>query len=380
MIGSWTTDRWARRRFEAELISFRAEFKTAASEVESDTTPEWVRRGRSLLGRASIALDEGDIERGWAYLHAAKRLKLQSTDTNAIEGEANELVEEAKGSGLGWRARAVQRRLTTDDGSIRNTIEIPDLQSATELLHKGYEDVHLKRRHLQTQINYLAIGGLAVVLLMIIVSIFSIGVAGLPSPFADVTAAAAGDAVDGGGAGNVTATPTATPSPTSTPQSGPTGNATANATPSPTPTGSPPATSTPSQNETASGPPGDDSGSSQRAPAGFLLYIVLFGMLGAVLFGIRSIKNRSTSTTTPQYLSGRQAALIRMIVGAISALAVFFFVLSGFLDISVGVDDSSGPLYITLAFVAGYSERLVHDTVEFVSSTAVPETSENGGA
>lgn len=99
-------------------------------------------------------------------------------------------------------------------------------------------------------------------------------------------------------------------------------------------------------------------------------------MLGAALFGIRSVRKRPSSTITPQYLSSRWAAAIRLLVGAASALAVFFFVTSGFLDISIGADDSNGPLFITLAFVAGYSERLVHDTVEAVASTAVPESSD----
>ncbi|MBB6647370.1 hypothetical protein [Halobellus ruber] len=121
-------------------------------------------------------------------------------------------------------------------------------------------------------------------------------------------------------------------------------------------------------------------GTSRASPVSFLLYVVLFGALGASVFGLYSVRKRPTSASAPQYLTSRRVALSRLTVGVASALAVFFFVRSGAIVINVGGGTGDGPFLLTLAFVAGYSERLVHTAVESIAETAEPGGSGGGGS
>lgn len=122
------------------------------------------------------------------------------------------------------------------------------------------------------------------------------------------------------------------------------------------------------------------SGTSQASPVLFLLYVVLFGALGASVFGLYSVRKRPTSASAPQYLTSRRVALSRLTVGVASALAVFFFVRSGAIVVNVGGGTDDGPFLLTLAFAAGYSERLVHTAVESIAGTAEPDGSDGGGS
>lgn len=307
------------RRLEGELNTFRAEFESLVAQTDAEGDTEgWIDRGQKLLQMADDALEQGNLQQGWNYYHAAKRLSIYGLkavgDDAALQGEGRELLNEAENAPLGWRAEAVRERIAKADGTLREDLTVSDLQSAHQLLHEGYESIHRKRQHLQSQFRYLRIGGLLTILAFLLVAIGGAGSGLLPSPFLEFQT-----------------------------------------------------------HNTAGSTPGN--------PADlvwFLVYIVLAGMLGASLFGLRSLRQQSVSTSTPQYLSGFQATVARIVVGAGSALAVFFFARSELLTIDAGGGLTQGPFLIAIAFAAGYSQRFVHATVEAVAGMAESETDTNG--
>lgn len=90
----------------------------------------------------------------------------------------------------------------------------------------------------------------------------------------------------------------------------------------------------------------------------------------------RVVRDEQTvSIHTPQNLTGFQATIARLVVGAGSALAVFFFVRSELFTVGDGTGMAQGPFLIAVAFAAGYSQRLVHATVESVAGMAESEES-----
>lgn len=306
------------RRLEGELNTFRAEFESLIAQTDAeDGRDSWIERGQKLLEMADDALKQGNLQQGWSYYHAAKRLSiygLKALDDAALRGEGHELLKEAENAPLGWRADAVRERIAKADGTLREDLSVSDLQSAHQLLHEGYESMHRKRRHLQSQFRYLRIGGLLTILAFLLVAIGGAGSGLLPSPFLEFQT-----------------------------------------------------------HNTAGSTPGNPADL-----AWFLVYIVLAGLLGASLFGLRSLRQQPVSTSTPQYLSGFQASVARMVFGGGSALAVFFFARSELLTIDAGGGLTQGPFLIAIAFAAGYSQRFVHTTVEAVAGMAGSEPDTNG--
>lgn len=307
------------RRLEGKINTFRAEFETLGAQAEDDEgTDDWFERAQELLDLADAALADGNLEQGWYYFHAANRLSIGGIEavggSDAVRGKGRELLEEARNAPLGWRADAVRERLAKPNGTLREDLTAIDLQSAQQLLHEGYEGIHRKRHHLQSQFRYLRIGALVTIVAFLLVAIASGTWGSIPSPFFAFESA-------------------------------------------------------------------DSASSTIKEPTkgvGFLLYIVLSGMLGASLFGLRSLRRQSVSTSTPQYLSGFQATVARLVVGGGSALAVFFFVRSELLTIGTGGELTQGPFLVAVAFAAGYSQRFVHTTVEAVAGMAEAESSAEG--
>lgn len=90
------------RRLKGELATYRAEFeclqeRAAKAEIEA----ECFDRGISLLDAAEHALQQGEIEPGWYFVHGAKRLEVTDfealDDQVALRTRARELFDQAAG-------------------------------------------------------------------------------------------------------------------------------------------------------------------------------------------------------------------------------------------------------------------------------------------
>ncbi len=87
----------------------------------------------------------------------------------------------------------------------------------------------------------------------------------------------------------------------------------------------------------------------------FLIGIILFGVMGGAFSAIMSLSRTSTNKRIPEQIVDSYVTLLRPALGAAGALVVYIFLATKFLNINV----SSGSSILAIAFVAGFSERLV---------------------
>lgn len=108
---------------------------------------------------------------------------------------------------------------------------------------------------------------------------------------------------------------------------------------------------------------------------GFALYVVLVGVIGASLFGMRSLRNLPLSAQTTSQVPGLFVTGARVFIGASSALILVFVLFTGLLPIQESV---TAPLALAIAFAGGYSERLAPQTVDVVSQVLPTGTPGDG--
>lgn len=87
--------------------------------------------------------------------------------------------------------------------------------------------------------------------------------------------------------------------------------------------------------------------------------VILFGVMGAAMSGILSLSRDSTKARIPDLLVRGWIIVVRPVVGALSALAVYLFLISGILQLG----QLSPGLILAFSFAAGFSERLVVRTM-----------------
>lgn len=104
-----------------------------------------------------------------------------------------------------------------------------------------------------------------------------------------------------------------------------------------------------------------------------VLSVLLFGLMGAAFSALTSSFAQSASQTIPDQAFNYRVTLARQAVGMLSALVAYVALASG--SIRVAELTLKAPLYLILAFAAGFSERLVIGTLDrFASSTRNPRS------
>lgn len=96
----------------------------------------------------------------------------------------------------------------------------------------------------------------------------------------------------------------------------------------------------------------------------FVVTVALFGVMGACLSGIFSLARGSIGGRIPERLVNSWISVSRIVAGAVAALVVYTFLISGLLQIG---DKTSSSLILAVSFAAGFSERLVVRAVERVT-------------
>lgn len=104
---------------------------------------------------------------------------------------------------------------------------------------------------------------------------------------------------------------------------------------------------------------GIDSNGAKLIPS-----VILFGILGASFSGILSLSTGVSRARIPEQLATIAITLARQVAGILSALAAYFLLSSGLLNLKVEV---SPQLILAVCFAAGFSERLVVRAVETLS-------------
>jgi 8-oxo-dGTP pyrophosphatase MutT (NUDIX family) len=101
-----------------------------------------------------------------------------------------------------------------------------------------------------------------------------------------------------------------------------------------------------------------------------LLHCPLFGMLGAIFSAALKVQATSQSSRIPELLNARIIATLRLFIGGISAFIIYIFINSQFVSSLVSLDPKLTATYIYsfyfIAFVAGFSERLVLKAIDVV--------------
>jgi hypothetical protein len=92
------------------------------------------------------------------------------------------------------------------------------------------------------------------------------------------------------------------------------------------------------------------------------LLAALFGILGGCLSAFRSYTPKSLEVRVPELFSNAIFTILRPLLGGAAALVAFAFLVSG----AISFSGNTSAAILTVAFVAGFSERIILRAVESV--------------
>jgi hypothetical protein len=98
--------------------------------------------------------------------------------------------------------------------------------------------------------------------------------------------------------------------------------------------------------------------------------VMLFGLFGGVMSSLFRVKKTSDSLKNPELISSHFFTTIRVFTGGAAAIAIFFFLESEFFSLvlpTLDLQPSMGFTYFVIAFVSGFSERLLMRAVSSVA-------------
>lgn len=336
----------AAQRLDTELATAEAELEELIDRAGA-TDESWAVRSRRLLVKAEDALARGAINEGWRYLHTAQRFEIYGLETLAhrperaaddpgntdtgpdqpsqrseLELRAATVREEALATLSGWRRRAVVDLICDESEALKSDLTGAAVRRASKLLHDQYESTYQKRSEHQRQFNQLVVMASAAGLFLFVYTL------------AEMVWAAPAN-----GTGLLAAFLV-----------------------------------TPFGIDCAS-----MSACADITKPGFAVFMTAMGVMGAALFGMRSLRRRSLSTKVPQQIDQLTVTGARGVIGAISALLLYFAlqtdpVVSGTI-VAEGVVSPS--LMVVVGFAAGYSERMAPNVVATVASLTDTDSGED---
>lgn len=109
----------------------------------------------------------------------------------------------------------------------------------------------------------------------------------------------------------------------------------------------------------------------------FFGLVLAFGALGAAISGTQKVEHDSGSLRALEQILGYWLALVRMVIGAISAFIVSIFLFSGIVDPAL----LSLAVVLGISLAAGFSERLALRAISTFEARTLPEVrGKRGGA
>lgn len=99
----------------------------------------------------------------------------------------------------------------------------------------------------------------------------------------------------------------------------------------------------------------------------FLAGAVLFGVLGASVSGLLTLSDILGEGQIPEYVGAAWLTVGRVVLGAAAALTLMVFLLSGIPDIVLRVGELTPSLMLAVAFVSGFTDRLLLRAVNTVA-------------
>lgn len=287
--------------FAAYSVELDHSVKRCKQKERSDSS--WASAAEDLLDNVQQALDDGDVDLGWQCFNAAQRMELfglEQLEDGRLEAKAQAVLHEADEKLGSWRKKTVQDILADPN---RRDVTADKVYYASQILHEHHNNVYRRLDIIGRQFRILVIVAVLAAVAWLLLAPHLVGSASeVDSPESPASEAPAG-----------------------------------------------------SQSIPASGIQLDD-----RA---LLVSVALFGILGASISGILSLARATAETRIPEQLLKSWFTLSRLVVGAVAALAIHVFLLSGL----VAFGERNLPLVLAVSFAAGFSERLVVHAAESVT-------------
>jgi len=101
-----------------------------------------------------------------------------------------------------------------------------------------------------------------------------------------------------------------------------------------------------------------------------LVSLATFGLLGAAISAIIKSPKADVSARIPELIYTFRISLLRMLMGPASAILMYFMLQSDFATAILKLNEKGGYTVLIIAFVAGFSERLVLRIAEAVDRKA----------
>ena len=98
-----------------------------------------------------------------------------------------------------------------------------------------------------------------------------------------------------------------------------------------------------------------------------LLSVGSMGLLGATISAITDAPRLQSSARIPEMTSTIRVIALRLLMGPSSAIVIYFLISSNLYDSVFNVPLPDGYAILTIAFVAGFTERLVLRVIETVA-------------
>lgn len=240
---------------------------------------------KSILDKASDALDNGEADLAWQLLHSAKRIQLRLDSKDTLLFKKNALYYEANKKLKSWRKEAVLDYLD-DVKNDDKPVNTDALSEAYHILHEHFNNIYTKNRSILKQLFTLSFTAFTALLLFLAV-IWNY-------------------------------------------------NITLN----------------------------NDLTLTSQMPLSVTFSVLLFGIMGACLSAIFSLAGGAQGINIPKLQVNFWITLSRPVVGAISALVIYIFIVSGILFPNQNLNTAG---ILSISFVAGFSERLIIRAVETVT-------------
>jgi 8-oxo-dGTP pyrophosphatase MutT (NUDIX family) len=269
----------------------------------------WVSAADELLNNVQQALWDGDVDRGWQCFNAAQRMELfglEKLKDGRLEAKAQAVLHEADAKLGSWRKETVLDILADPkegELKLKCPVTADEVYYASQILHEHHSNVYRRLDIIGRQFR-----------ILVIVAVLAAVGWGLLAP-------------------HLVESVSRVDSPETTTL------------------------------EVQAGTPETPAPEIPLDNRALLASVALFGIMGASVSGLLSLARATTDTRIPNQLLSSWFTLTRPVIGAIAALAIHVFLLSGLLVFG----EPTLRLVLAVSFAAGFSERLVVRAAESVS-------------
>lgn len=331
--------------FQEDLNALKARHE---GKSRDPSAVHWIGSAQSLLDQAKQAVAAGDSEQGWQCLNAAGRFTLyglgnDATDQVLLKNQAiiiaNTAADDTKGLSA-WRRKSIAALLKDAKDTLKTEIPVGELVEAKHILDEHNDNVYRRLSILKSRLLLLTLAGFAFLAIWLFI---------LKPPVPQV--------VVSGSAGNISAPAGAntTPGDASAPSA-----STAVTTTLSGASGLPVSPGATAASADASNQPA----SARNVADKFWWTVVLAGLLGGLISAFTSaIRSDIRKSNIPAELSTQTVTFSRLVLAALSALAVTLFLTSGLLPF----EHLSYELIIAVAIVSGFTDRLLLHAVDQVA-------------